>query len=149
MSQLGPSFRIGAVVLVLAFGVSAAALYGASLLVDQEETAAANGGGGEVVPGGPVNVTIVAKNILFDPRSIRASTGAQITVTLDNQDAGVLHDITFYGGRTATGTPLAKTDTFPGVAQRTVSFTAPSSAGNYAFRCTVHPDTMTGTLQVQ
>jgi plastocyanin len=101
-----------------------------------------------VVPGGPVNVTVVAKNILFDPRSIRASAGAQVTVTLDNQDAGVPHDITFYGSRTATGAPIARTETFPGIAQRTVTFTAPA-AGNYAFRCTVHPDTMTGTLQVQ
>jgi plastocyanin len=135
--------------LVLAFGLSAAALYGASLLVDEDKQPSAAGGEEPTIPGGPIDITVVAKNILFDPRTIRAGAGAQVTVTLDNQDAGVLHNITFFNNRNPTGTPLAATETFPGVAERTINFTAPSSAGNFAFNCTVHPDTMRGTLQVQ
>jgi len=46
-----------------------------------------------------VAVTIIAKNILFDKRSFTAGVGSQITVTLDNQDAGVLHNIAFYTSR--------------------------------------------------
>jgi plastocyanin len=140
---------MGVIVLLIAFGVSAVALYGASEFVDDDTPAAASGPGEEIPPGGPVNATVTARNSQFSPRAIRASTNSPVTVTYDNQDAGVLHDIQFFSSRTASGSPLAKTDPFQGVEQRQVNFTAPSSSGNYLFRCSVHPDTMSGTLQVQ
>ena len=147
MSKLGPNFKIGMLLFILVFAGSAALLYGGAQLVDEEKVAASDGGGGGV-PGGPVNVTVVGKNTLFAPRSINASSGAQVTVTFDNQDAGVLHNIHFFANRGRTA-DLGKTEIAAGVASHTVSFSAPAAAGSYPFVCDVHPDTMTGTLVVQ
>jgi hypothetical protein len=106
--------------------------------------------GGPVNGGGPVSVTIVARNILFDKRSLSANAGAEFSVTLDNQDAGVLHNIAFYTNRAASA-PLIPGETvgriFPGVAQDTMTFTPPRP-GTFFFRCDVHPDTMTGSFVV-
>ena len=60
MSQLGPSFKSGMLLFVLALGLSAAVLYGGAVLVDVEKTAAAGSDDGEVVAGAPVNVTAPA-----------------------------------------------------------------------------------------
>jgi plastocyanin len=133
---------------VLVFAGSAVLLYGGAQLVDEEQVAAADDGGAGGTPGGPVTVTIVGKNSQFAPRSVVASAGAQVTVTFDNQDAGVLHNIQFFANRNRTG-ELGKTEISAGPAQHTVSFTAPAAPGSYPFICDVHPDTMTGTLTVR
>jgi hypothetical protein len=91
---------------------------------------------------------VVAKDLKFDRSSIAAGSGAPVTITLDNQDAGVLHNIAFYTTRAAT-TRIAVGELFAGVATKDLAFTAPSSGGNFFFRCDVHPDTMTGTFIVQ
>jgi plastocyanin len=107
--------------------------------------------GGPANGGGPVSVTIVAKNILFDKRSLSANAANEFTVTLDNQDAGVLHNIAFYTNRSASS-PLVPGQSvgqvFAGVAQQTYKFTPPR-AGSFFFRCDVHPDTMTGSFVVR
>ena len=148
--QLGPNFKFGTLLLIVAFAVSAVALYGGSQLVDEDKVSAEAGGGEVGGPGGggPVSVHIVAKNLLFDKRTISAGSGAQITVTLDNQDAGVLHNIAFYTNRSAT-TKIAGTNPVAGPLVEEIKFPAPSAPGNYFFRCDVHPDTMTGTLTVR
>ena len=148
MSKLGPSFKMGALLFVLAFGISALGLYGGAQLVDVEEVASADGGGDGDVPGGPVTVTIKGQNLLFSPRGITASADAQVTVTFDNQDAGVLHNIQFFANRNRSAT-LAKSEVKQGPIQDTLTFTAPSAPGNYPFICDVHPDTMTGNLTVR
>ena len=81
-------------------------------------------------------------------RSITASPGAQVTVTLQNQDSGVAHNIAFYTNNKATDS-IAKGNLISGPATEDVSFTAPASPGNYFFRCDAHPDTMTGTFAVR
>jgi plastocyanin len=134
-------------IFVLVFAGSAALLYGGAQLVDEEEVAAADSGGGGT-PGGPVTVTVVGKNSTFAPRAINASSGAQVTVTFDNQDAGVPHNIHFFANRNRSS-DLGKTEITAGPAQHTVNFTAPTAAGSYPFICDVHPDTMTGTLAVK
>ena len=145
LSRLGPSFTVAALLFVLAFGVSAAALYGGAQLVDVEEVATTGGDGS--VPGGPVNATIVGQNLQFSPRTITASPGAQVTVTFNNQDAGVLHNIRFYANRNRSAT-LAASEVKAGPASDTLNFTAPAAPGTYPFICDVHPDTMTGNLSV-
>ena len=146
--MLKPSINLtrGVPLFVLAFIVSALVLYGGALLVETEEVAVGDGGEGGL-GGGPAVVTIVAQNLKFDKSTITATAGLDVTVTLDNRDAGVLHNIAFYTNRAATskifGGPI-----ITGPATNTSTFPAPG-AGNYFFRCDVHPDTMTGTFIVQ
>ncbi|MGE3983630.1 MAG: cupredoxin domain-containing protein [Dehalococcoidia bacterium] len=147
MSKLGPNFKLGTLLFVLVFGLSTAALYGGTQLVYVEKAASADADGGEA-PSGPVTVTIVGKNILFETRSVTAAAGAEVTVTFDNEDAGVLHNIHFFANRNRSAS-LAQSPVKPGPAQDVVKFTAPSAPGNYPFICDVHPDTMTGNLVVR
>ena len=150
--QLGPNFKFGTLLLIVAFVISGAALFGAAQLVKDDSPAAAAGGegpdGGGGTPGGPVAVRIVAKDLKFDKRSINAGATAPVSVTLDNQDPGVLHNIAFYTNNRAT-TKIAGSEAAAGPVVEDVKFAAPSAAGNYFFRCDVHPDTMTGTLTVR
>ena len=147
--KLGKNTTLGAVMFLVVFVVSALALYGGAQLVDVDEPPAEAGAGeGETTPGGPVNTRVVARNLVFDKRSLSASPGASVTVTLDNQDAGVLHNIAFYNSPAASQR-IAVGELFPGPAVRDVQFTAPSAPGNYFYRCDVHPDTMTGSFVVR
>ena len=149
MSKLGVNFKLGTLLFLIVFAASAALLYGAAQLVDEEEVAAAGGGGGGGgTPGGPVTVTVIGKNLQFDPRTINASAGAQVTVTFDNQDAGVLHNMQFFANKNRTSS-LAKSDVSAGPSQHTLNFTAPTAPGTYPYICDVHPDTMTGNLVVK
>jgi plastocyanin len=66
-------------------------------------------------------------------------------VTFNNQDVGVSHDIVFFA---PGGAQVAASDIFVGVGSTTVSFT-PSAPGAYAFKCSVHPRDMNGTLTAQ
>jgi plastocyanin len=147
--MLKPSINLtrGVPLFVLAFIVSALALYGGALLVDTEETAAGAQGGEGGPGGGPAVVTIVAQNIKFDKSTITATAALDVTVTLDNRDAGVLHNIAFYTNRAATSKIFGGA-IITGPATETFTFPAPG-AGNYFFRCDVHPDTMTGSFIVQ
>jgi plastocyanin len=131
--------------LIVVFAVAAVALYGGATLVDVKHAPAAADGGGAT--GGPANVTITAKNIAFDKRSIAISTGVDVTITFVNSDAGVLHNIAFYTNRSATSA-IAKGATFAGPGEEQVKFVAPAP-GSYFYRCDVHPDQMNGTLTVK
>ncbi|HEY7467012.1 MAG TPA: cupredoxin domain-containing protein [Dehalococcoidia bacterium] len=146
MLKPSANLRLGVPLLIVAFIVSFLALYGGAILVDTEETAAVDGGDGGP-GGGPAVVTIVAQNIKFDKSTITATAGLDVTVTLDNRDAGVLHNIAFYTNRSATSKIFGGA-IITGPATETFTFPAPG-AGNYFFRCDVHPDTMTGTFIVQ
>jgi plastocyanin len=99
-------------------------------------------------PGAPVMVHVIAKNILFNIKTITVPAGAQVTVMFDNQDPGVMHNVAFYTDRTAR-TKIYVGAIFAGPEVREYRFTAPATAGNYFFRCDVHPDTMTGTFVVE
>jgi plastocyanin len=148
MRKPGINLTVGALLLIVSFGITAPALWGAAQLVKEDEVAEANGGGGGGATGGPVAVTLLAKNLSFDPTSITASIGVEVTVTLDNQDAGVLHNVAFYTDRSASSA-IHVGELITGVATEDVVFTAPSTPGSYFFRCDVHPDTMTGAFNVQ
>lgn len=97
-------------------------------------------------PPAGVSITIAAFDALnFSPRTATAPAGSSVTLTFDNQDAGVLHDLRVFS---SGGALLAQTDIFEGVGQRTVTFTV-GAAGAYPFTCSVHPQNMRGTLTVQ
>lgn len=153
MPQVPNNVKFGVPLMLVSLVVFAVILWAGAQLVDSEGSAAADevvedGGGGG---GGPVEVTVVAKNLAFDKRSLTANAGATFAVTLDNQDAGVLHNIAFYTSKAATS-PLSGAASvgplFAGVDSKTLSFT-PSKAGSFFFRCDVHPDSMTGALTVR
>jgi plastocyanin len=122
-----------------------------------EEFPASGSGGGVITPGaaptvapGATLIEVAAKDLQFAPRTLRARPNTQITVRLNNQDAGVQHNIAFYPSRTATTEPLvsgARGALFQGPGIQDTSFTTPGP-GSYFFRCDVHPD-MTGTFTVQ
>jgi plastocyanin len=147
MLKPGANLKLGLPLLVVAFAASFLALYFSAPLVDRETAAAGDGGGGEI-PAGPVSVTIVAQNLLFDLKTITANAAQDVTVRLDNRDAGVLHNIAFYTNRGASQ-KIFGSEIVAGPVVQTSTFPAPGSAGTYFFRCDVHPDTMTGAFVVR
>jgi plastocyanin len=148
MRKPGINLTVGVLLLVVSFGISAPALWGAAQLVKEDEVAEADNGGGGGATGGPVAVTLVAQNLSFDLSSIAASAGVGVTVTLDNQDAGVLHNVAFYTNPSASSAIFVG-DLLTGPATEDVVFNSPATPGSYFFRCDVHPDTMTGAFVVQ
>jgi plastocyanin len=96
--------------------------------------------------GGPgANVQIVAANIAFQPTELTVPAGRPFTITLDNQDAGVQHNVEIFDNEAFTGEPVFAGELVTGPAQ--VTYEVPAlEAGTYPFRCVVHPN-MTGTIQ--
>jgi plastocyanin len=90
-------------------------------------------------------LAIVAKGTKFIPTQLAAASGSSITITYDNQDDGIAHDLIVY---TPSGAIAAQTPAFAGVAQQFAKFT-PGGPGNYFFKCSLHPLTMTGAINVQ
>ncbi|WP_121717606.1 cupredoxin family copper-binding protein [Streptomyces sp. E5N91] len=84
---------------------------------------------------GGTQVTI--KDFTFEPASLTVSPGAKVTVV--NKDS-TTHTLTASkGGSFDTG------DIAPG---KSATFTAPSTAGDFPYACTIHPF-MKGTLTVE
>ncbi len=91
------------------------------------------------------SLTIVAKDVKFSPSSLTARAGAVLHLTLDNQDAGVPHDIVLYD---ASGAIVGATEPVNGPVQQTVTVVL-GPAQRYVFKCSVHPQTMNGALTAQ
>ena len=94
-------------------------------------------------PGSP---TIAAMNQKFDRTSLAGPAGKPFQLVLDNQDSAP-HNVAIYQDPTYSKT------LFPGLpiaAVHTVQvYDVPAlAAGTYAFRCDVHPTTMTGTIVI-
>jgi plastocyanin len=108
-------------------------------------TGGATGGtgatGGEATGG----VTVVAANLAFDTTTIELPADTATTITFDNQDAAVQHNISIYRDDTLSevlfqGTLITGPDT--------IVYEIPAlPAGEYYFHCDVHP-TMSGTVAV-
>ena len=89
-------------------------------------------------------VTVTASGVAFDPTTLTAPADAAFTLSFDNQDAGIPHDVQV---KDASGTVVFKTDVFPGAEKR--DYPVPAlAAGSYPFVCSVHPN-MTGTLTAE
>ena len=91
------------------------------------------------------SLTIVAKDVTFSPSPLTARAGGVLQLTLDNQDTGVEHDIVLYD---ASGAVAGATDPAMGPVRQTLTLTL-GAPGRYAFKCSVHPQTMRGVLAVQ
>jgi plastocyanin len=82
--------------------------------------------------------TIVIKNFAFSPADLTVAPGAKVTVT--NEDS-TTHTIF----STATPAVFNSGDVAPG---KSVTFTAPTTAGTYSYICQIH-QYMQGTLTVK
>jgi plastocyanin len=91
-------------------------------------------------------VTVTAKNIKFDKKTIVVPAGQEVSLTLDNEDSGTLHNIAIYTDDDDKE-EIHRGDLFKGKDQQTYTFTAPA-AGVYLFRCDAHPD-MNGAFIVK
>lgn len=87
-------------------------------------------------------VAVVARNIAFDPVTVRVPSGQVVGITLDNRDPGILHNITLVS---STGQVAFRGETFAGIEARTY-LVAPLEAGEFQLLCDVHP-TMTASLR--
>jgi plastocyanin len=95
-----------------------------------------------------VTIDLVAKNFAFDKSTLTVPAGAQVTVNFDNQDSGVNHNFAVYTDSSAA-TSIFVGDIITGPKTTVYTFKAPTTKGNYFFRCDVHPTKMTGTFVVQ
>jgi plastocyanin len=96
--------------------------------------------------GQSVTIDLVAQNMAFNKSTITVPAGASVTMNFDNKDS-IPHNFALYTDSSATtsifvGTIITSSKT-------TYTFTAPSTPGNYFFRCDVHPTSMTGTFIVE
>jgi plastocyanin len=102
---------------------------------------ASEGGGG----GGGGGLTVVAQNTAFDTDTIALPADEPSTITFDNQDPGVPHNIAIYQDE-AYAKPLFQGDIVTG--PTTVTYDVPPlPAGDYFFKCDVHAN-MAGTVTV-
>ncbi len=92
-------------------------------------------------------INLIAQNIAFNLSTITVPAGAQVTVNFNNMDAQVPHNFAVYTNSSAT-TPIFVGQIITGPDTTTYHFTAPTTPGNYFFRCDVHPTIMTGTFIV-
>jgi plastocyanin len=98
-------------------------------------------------------VKVVAKNIHFDTDCLAAPAKQPFTITFENQDPGVDHNVEVYtkppiDGGTRLGGATGPVDFFPGVATKTYKVD-PLKPGRYYFQCDVHPTAMFGTFIVK
>ena len=103
-------------------------------------------------PSGPTtDIMIMAKNVKFDLTDITVAAGATIKLTVHNEDNGVPHNWALYKSKSAAAAGEAPITTTPlenGPVTQELVFAAPA-AGEYYFRCDVHPATMAGTFIVR
>jgi plastocyanin len=84
------------------------------------------------------SLALVANDLKFKEKSLVATASADITLAMDNQDSGTLHNFALYASGDAKEN-LYRSENFEGKASRDFRFKAPA-AGVYYFRCDVHPE---------
>ncbi len=99
-----------------------------------------------------VTIDLVAENIAFNMSTITVPAGAAVTINFDNKDSQIPHNFALYqsgNGPSGTATaPIFTGQIIVGPSTTVYNFTAPTTPGNYFFRCDVHPTIMYGTFVV-
>lgn len=107
----------------------------------KESPPAAGGGGGAAEVTAPAGAAVTG----FETTELSLPAGSEVTLTFDNQDPGIQHNVGIYTEQ--GGDELFMGDIIPG--PDTTEYMVPAlDAGTYHFQCDVHPTTMTGTLTV-
>ena len=112
---------------------------GSPTVAPAEETPA------EGTPATGIVLEIAAISSTFDKSEMEAPAGP-ITIKLDNQDAGIIHNIALFDGDDASGELIAATDLEPGPIEQ--ELTVDLEPGSYFYQCDAHPATMKGDLTV-
>lgn len=95
----------------------------------------------EATTGG--EATIVGENTSFDVTTLDAAVGETLTLTFDNRDDGIQHNLHVTG--TAAGDAMTEITEGPVTQTLDVTF---DEAGDFDYLCDVHPDQMRGTITV-
>lgn len=164
------SLRIGmgaTATLLGAFLIGGVAVGWGITLFEGDAAVAENGGNGNGEPPPPQGFdgTIVSEDILFDIEEFSLPPGVEVTLSMDNRDDGIPHNIAFYQSPTAgeggflqgctdgceptEGDADVRTPIEPGLVIQTFTFTTPSEPGEYGFLCEVHPTTMVGVMTIE
>lgn len=93
-------------------------------------------------PGAQTQVTLTAEGISFDQDSITVPAGEEVTITYENRDEALAHNLRVFGPDEEFATEIAQ-----GPVTQTLTFTI-DEPGTYEFQCDVHPAQMSGTLTV-
>ncbi len=83
----------------------------------------------------------------FTETELTAPAGQPFTITFDNQDAAVPHNVAIHAAEDFSDQAIAATAIEPGPVTQTLEVPA-LDPGTYYFRCDVHPTTMTGRIEV-
>ncbi len=89
-------------------------------------------------------ITLIAENISFDVTEMTILAGQEVTISYENKDGGVAHNLHIQAG--AAGD--FSTEIVSGPTRQVLTFNI-SQPGTYTFICDVHPNEMRGTLIVQ
>jgi cytochrome c oxidase subunit II len=111
-------------------------------LVDQKKKLA-SGCPDDTTPG-----HITAKGVAFDKECLAEPADKPFSLTFDNQDSGVQHNVAIFKGKDANAPVAFRGALFAGPASQKYQVPA-LPPGRYYFHCDVHPDSMTGTLVVK
>ncbi|HET9310306.1 MAG TPA: cupredoxin domain-containing protein, partial [Actinomycetota bacterium] len=109
-------------------------------------TVAAGGGGEGGEGGGGGATTVVASDLSFDTETIQLPADTPTTLTFENRDDGIPHNIAIYTDE-SLGESLFVGDLVTGPASADYEIPA-IPAGEYYFHCDVHPD-MSGSVVVE
>jgi plastocyanin len=97
-------------------------------------------------PAGTPDLALEAKSVAFSTDTITLTANQPAVIRLDNEDAGIFHNIAVYRDAQA-GDLVARGQLFDGPHTKDYRFPA-LPAGTYHFQCDLHP-VMKGTLVVQ
>lgn len=93
------------------------------------------------------SLEIVAKNVKFDKKCLAAPAEQAFTLTLDNKDNGIPHNVAIFRNADMSDR-LFTGKTFPGDEKMTYEVKA-LPPGEYHFHCDAHPDLMEGIFVVR
>lgn len=94
------------------------------------------------------DVKISAQAIAFDKQCISVPVNQAFKIDFDNKDAGVPHNVAVYEDDSARK-PFTQGEVFSGAGSRTYDGAPIPTAGQYFFRCDVHPGQMNGIVVVK